>query len=63
MYFDKYNKLSEYRYTRDYKNTNPVALEFADWMQIYIEKEGKWEGMRKREIWKYQDGILIRPNI
>ena len=57
MYFDKYEKLNEHRYTRDYKNSNPRAMEFADWLQLYTKNEVKWEGVCEKEIWKVNNGI------
>ena len=58
IYWDKYFKLKEYRYTRDYLDTNPRAMEFADWIQLYVQKEVNWEHVRELETWTYQNGNL-----
>ena len=56
--WDKYFKLKEYRYTRDYSDTNPRAMEFADWLQLYNQKDVNWEHVRELERWGYHNGNL-----
>jgi len=59
IYWNKYYKLREYRYTRDYADTNPRAMEFADWLYLYLHGKGPWENIREKELWEYKDNELF----
>lgn len=59
IYWNKYFRMNEYRYTRDYAEPNPRAMEFADWLHLYMNGDGPWLDIRKPEFWKYEKGSLL----
>jgi hypothetical protein len=64
VFWDKYFKMSEHRYIRNYENTNHRAMEFSDWLQLFVEqKPEKWSGIRIPESWEYINGNLSVKNL
>ena len=53
LYWYKYERNVEYRFTRSYPNKSPRSLEFSDWIQLYSQKKINWEDIHHQEEWEY----------
>jgi len=61
MYWNKYNKESEYQYARTYEQKTHRLIDFADWLQIYKNNNNSWDEIRNQELWeRSDDGKLLR---
>ena len=49
--WDKYLKLKEFRYTREYDQSQHRAFEFSDWLNLYHHKDLNWSALRPVEKW------------
>ena len=61
VYWNKYNKESEYKYARTYEQKTHRLIDFADWLQIYKNNNSSWDKIRNQELWeRSDDGKLSR---
>ena len=59
-YWNKYNRISEYKFERDYSSKAHRLLDFMDWIQLYQEKDIQWDRLRGQERWARSNGQLVR---
>ena len=61
MYWNKYNKESEFKYARTYEYNSHRLLDFSDWLRIWCNDDSLWDTLRNQETWeRSDDGKLSR---
>tara|TARA_B000000475_G_C15983981_1_gene442209 strand:+ start:446 stop:1573 length:1128 start_codon:yes stop_codon:yes gene_type:complete len=64
MYWNKYNKESEFKYARTYDQVSHRLIDFSDWLEAYSDHESLWDSLRSQEKWeRSSDGKLKRTVI
>ena len=59
FFWFKYHWKFEQRFLKNYSTKNSQALSFADWLNLYLDKDFSFE-KKNKEIWKIKNGIIIQ---
>lgn len=64
MYWNKYNKESEFKYARTYDQVSHRLMDFSDWLEAFSDHDSLWDSLRSQERWeRSSEGKLMRTII
>lgn len=64
MYWNKYNRESEYKYGRTYEQISHRLIDFSDWLRVLNGDDNLWDTLRSQEKWsRSKNGELRREVI
>ncbi|MBR77855.1 MAG: hypothetical protein CMD36_08115 [Flavobacteriales bacterium] len=59
FFWFKYHWKYEQRFLKNYTTNNSQALSFADWLNLYLNKDFSFE-KKNKETWKIKNGIFVQ---
>lgn len=59
FFWFKYHWKYEQRFLKNYTTNNSQALSFADWLNLYLNRDFSFE-KKNKETWKIKNGIIVQ---
>ncbi len=63
MYWNKYNRESEYKYGRTYEQISHRLIDFSDWLRMFYGDDHLWDTLRSQEKWSRSENGELRREV